>query len=133
MSLICMLRGHRSGSWEQWNEGYCFSACAGCRQELVRTSGDWRTLPSGYRIGWKSGVHRHAIPSDLRRNLPLLPNEVKRWRLGLHRFGFTAIPLPAPPSTPAPEERREEAGLPSILLLAAWTFLGAAGWRSARG
>ncbi len=99
MNIMCLVQHHAGGDYGVWNEGYCFSHCTRCHCDLIRTSGNWRAIPRGYRVIWRAGHHSHAIPSDFKRNLPLV---VKRrlwwqigWKLGLHRRGVGCILLPA--------------------------------------
>lgn len=130
MSMICWIAGHDEGGSEVWNQGYYFGRCGRCGQDLIRTSGEWRPVPLGYQVAWKSGAHRHALASDFRRNLPRSPDEPRRWRLGLHHHGVAAICLPAPPAARRREESRKEreegGGLPHILLLGIIAALGLA-------
>lgn len=136
MSLACWVLGHEDDGSEVWNDGYFFGHCRRCDQDLLRTSGEWRSVPPGYRVTWRSGVHRHAIASDFRRNLPRATDEPRRWRLGLHRIGMGAILLP-PPTPAEMEEARAErestAGLPHFLLLGFFAALGLAGSLRLRG
>lgn len=128
MTMICWLLGHDDGGSEIWNQGYYFGRCHRCGRDLIRTCGEWRPVPLGYQVAWKSGAHRHALASDFRRNLPSGPDEKRRWRLGLHHHGIGAICLPAPPPRARDECRkeREEGGLPHILLLGIVAALGLA-------
>lgn len=51
-SLLCDLGRHKAGSFAHWNDGYYFSKCRRCGQDLVRTAfGRW-TVPQGYRVVW---------------------------------------------------------------------------------
>lgn len=95
MNIMCLLQGHAPGGECVWNEGYFFSACPRCARGLVRTSDKWRAIPRGYRIVWRSGCRSHAIPSDFKRNLPLLVDRRPWWKLGLNRKGAGCIMLPA--------------------------------------
>ena len=88
-------------------------------------------------MSWKSGFHRHAIASDFKRNLPLMPDEPRRWRLALHWIGREVLCLPGPAERQDLEEQvakeRERAGgLPQMLLLGMLTALGVAGRLTAR-
>lgn len=70
MNIVCAIHAHRPGYREIWNEGYFFNRCERCGNDLIRTDGNWRVIPRGHRVVWKSGPHRHSLASGLRRNLP---------------------------------------------------------------
>jgi hypothetical protein len=133
MGVMCGVAGHAARNAGLWNEGYFFGKCRRCGQDLIRTDGGWFPVPRGYQVAWRSGIHRHAIASDFKRNLPQLPDEPRRWRLALHQMGFGVLCLPGPqlPSTHVPgegvPERERSGGLPQVLLLAMLTALGIAG------
>lgn len=102
MNIRCIVRSHTSRDYGVWNEGYCFSRCSHCGCDLIRNSGSWRELPTGFKVVWRAGHHAHAIPSGFKRNLPLVINNRPwwkfGWRLGLHRKGVGCIMLPADPA-----------------------------------
>lgn len=133
MKLICHALGHEAEHAGLWNEGYFFASCARCRCDLLRTDGAWSAVPNGYRVAWKPGYHRHAVASDFRRNLPLMPEAPRRWRIGLHRFGREPILLGGPPEARRRRQRDAEAGLPHLLLLGMVTALGMFGRVTVRG
>ncbi len=137
MGILCWILGHGARGHGLWNEGYFFTDCRRCSCDLIRTDGSWSPLPHGYRVIWKTGFHRHAVPSDFKRNLPLMPDEPRRWRLATHWVGREVLCLPGP------EERREKkeaaareqersGGLPQVLLFTMLTALGLAGSLAAR-
>jgi len=133
MGMMCGMLGHKADGMGVWNEGYFFGRCRRCARDLIRTDGSWTPVPRGYQVSWRSGFHRHAIASDFKRNLPLMPDEPRRWRLALHRVGFGVLCLPGPKAPPppvereAPGERDSTGGLPHMLLLAMLAGLGLAG------
>lgn len=120
MTIKCALQGHAAGDDCVWNEGYFFSDCARCGRGLVRTSGNWRAIRRGYRIVWRSGSHRHAIPSNFKRNLPLVIDRRPWWKLGLTRKGAGCIMLPA---DTVDRDDRPVAGMPVADLFAAAIFI----------
>lgn len=131
MGATCWLLGHKAGDTGLWNEGYFFSRCRRCGCDLIRTSDQWSPLPYGFRVVWRSGLHRHAIASDFRRNLPLMPDEPRRWRLTLHRMGLGVLYLPGPAraereAVEIAPEHEPSGGLPHMLLLGLLAGLGLA-------
>ncbi len=132
MGVLCGIFGHGPRDTGLWNEGYFFTRCRRCTCDLIRTDGSFTPLPHGYQVSWKTGFHRHAIASDFKRNLPLMPDEPRRWRLSLHRIAREVLFLPGPAERRAEQEQaaaeRERAGgLPQVLLLGMLTALGLAG------
>jgi len=137
MGMMCGMLGHKAEGLGVWNEGYFFGRCKRCDRDLIRTDASWSPVPRGYQVSWKSGFHRHALASDFKRNLPLMPDEPRRWRLALHRVAVDVLCLPGPKAVPltdreAPREREATAGLPHMLLLAMLAGLGLAGRLAAR-
>jgi hypothetical protein len=136
VTLMCLIGGHAPEKEQTWNEGYFFSRCRRCSQSLIRTSGRWLATPSGYQVAWKSGRHRHAIPSDFRRNLPLLGGKPWRWLRGFRPLALGTICLPGTLASDGRSEdsnnRPGERGLPDILLLGLFTLLGFASRPAAR-
>lgn len=98
MNITCIWQGHIARDHGVWNQGYCFSQCRRCSIDLIRTSDDWHRVPRGYRVAWHRAHHAHAIPSEFKRNLPLLVNRRPRWalawKLGRHHRGVGCIMLP---------------------------------------
>jgi hypothetical protein len=133
MGVMCWMLGHEGGPTDIWNEGYYFARCRRCACDLIRTTGNWSPVPLGYRVNWRSGLHRHAIASDFKRNLPLPPDEPRRWRLALHRVGLGVLLLPGPPPERRLAEREATAGLPHMVLLGMLTALGMFSRLRARG
>jgi hypothetical protein len=137
MGVLCGIFGHGPRDTGLWNEGYFFTRCRRCSCDLIRTDGSWSPLPHGYQVSWKSGFHRHAISSDFKRNLPLMPDEPRRWKLALHWIGREVLFLPGPAERrdlqeQVAKERERAGGLPQVLLLAMLTGLGLAGSLAAR-
>jgi hypothetical protein len=52
MNLLCDLGWHRPAGLPRWNDGYYFSRCGRCGQDLVRTAYQKWHVPRGYRIVW---------------------------------------------------------------------------------
>jgi hypothetical protein len=136
VTLMCRIRGHAAEEQQTWNEGYFFSRCRRCGRNLIRTSGGWLPTPSRYQVAWRSGQHRHAIPSDFRRNLPVLGGKARRWGRAFRQTVLGTICLPGAASSEESREDRDawpaDRGLPDILLLGLFTILGFASRRSAR-
>lgn len=101
----CHLTGHQPGD-EIWNEGYFFTRCTRCGRDMMRADGPWRTVPSKYRVVWRSGYHRHAVPSDFGRRLPVPATLLREQRAKLPRASVGSVML-SPPTCPdaGPGER----------------------------
>lgn len=126
MGVTCWILGHAAADEGRWNEGYYFARCKKCSCDLIRTSGEFLPVPLGYQVKWKPGFHRHAIASDFRRNLPLMPEEPRRWRVALHRIGRGVLFLPGPEVKQAAQEREPAGGLPHLVLIGMLAALGLA-------
>lgn len=103
----CHLTGHQPGD-EIWNEGYFFTRCTRCGRDMMRADGPWRTVPSKYRVVWRSGYHRHAVPSDFGRRLPVAANMPREQRAKLPRASVGSVML-APPACPDANPGEREA------------------------
>lgn len=75
MNPICALAGHEAGSDYVYNSGFHFGRCRRCQRALVRAGPDWRPVPKGHRIVWKSGRHSHSLDTDYAGVLPVLHRE----------------------------------------------------------
>jgi len=53
MPLLCELGWHDAIPAARWNEGYYFTKCRRCRQDLVRTAYSGWHIPNGFRIVWQ--------------------------------------------------------------------------------
>lgn len=73
MNLQCAVAGHRPDRNPVYNSGYFFVACRRCGHTLIRcASGDWRNVPAGHRVVWKSGRHSHSLEADYSGVLPIM-------------------------------------------------------------
>ena len=73
MRLGCALAGHRAGDDAVYNSGYYFCACRRCGDPLIRGARDeWRAVPAGHRVVWKSGRHSHSLAADYDGVLPIV-------------------------------------------------------------
>ena len=77
MSLLCFIQGHAPGAEEIWNRGYSFTKCKRCQCDMLRSDGDWQTVPRGHRVAWKKGYHHHSRPAGYPRTLPALPRDAQ--------------------------------------------------------
>jgi hypothetical protein len=77
MSLLCFIQGHAPSSDEVWNRGYSFARCRRCECDMIRSDGEWETVPRGHRVVWKNGYHEHSRPAGYVRNLPVLYRDVR--------------------------------------------------------
>jgi hypothetical protein len=123
MNLSCLIQGHSPAAEEVWNRGYSFTRCARCDCDLIRSDADWETVPSGHRVVWKSGAHRHSRPAGYARNLPVLHRQAgvpALWQGGWFRHllllsGGGAAAAPAEALT----EERAPGSYPYLIALAA--------------
>lgn len=60
MQLHCLTGRHDSDLQVVANQGFRFSRCRSCGENLVRSGARWRPVPAGFRIVWKP-VER-AVP-----------------------------------------------------------------------
>lgn len=127
MSLLCFIQGHAPGAEEIWNRGYSFTRCERCRCDMLRSDGDWQTVPRGHRVVWKKGYHHHSRPAGYPRTLPALHRDVRggvpgKWlgawyRHFLIRTGLGGTDLVTAPD--AVEAREAEAAMAPVPTLAA--------------
>jgi hypothetical protein len=75
MSLLCALGGHEAGSGEVYNGGYYFARCRRCERDMIRSGAAWQMVPSGHRVVWRSGRHRHSVEPSFAGALPVLHRE----------------------------------------------------------
>lgn len=75
MNPICVLGGHEAARDSVYNSGFHFGRCRRCQSPLLRNGPEWRPVPKGYRIVWRSGRHRHSIEPDYADVLPILHRE----------------------------------------------------------
>ena len=65
MPLLCELGRHKPEPVARWNNGYYFTRCARCGEDLVRTAyGRWH-VPHGYRVVWQAGPPANAVSAAL--------------------------------------------------------------------
>jgi hypothetical protein len=63
--LLCRLGRHKPRATTRWNNGFYFTRCARCGQDLVRTAfGRWQ-VPRGYRIVWQAFAPANAASAEL--------------------------------------------------------------------
>ena len=58
MNLLCNLSGHSIPAVPLENQGFRFSRCTRCCQDMIRSAiaegGDWKPVPAGFRVAWGS-------------------------------------------------------------------------------
>jgi hypothetical protein len=125
-SLQCAVAGHAPDSNPVYNSGYYFVACRRCGLTLIRcASGNWRNVPSGHRVVWKSGRHSHSLEADYSgvlpivqetASLPALRSPYVSWSRALIRFkpGGARRAAAAAPI----EEETDDYRYPGLLLAA---------------
>ena len=127
MSLLCALGGHEAGLGEVYNGGYYFARCRRCERDMIRSGAAWQMVPSGHRVVWRSGRHRHSVEPSFAGVLPVLHRESN---LPAVRAPFTSwsrdmVQLRRPPEpTAAAAVEKEEPHYPSLLVIAALVGAG---------
>jgi hypothetical protein len=133
MMLICVLAGHEAAGQSVYNSGFHFGRCRRCRRPLVRAGPDWRPVPKGHRIVWKSGRHSHSLEPDYADVLPVLHREANlpavrapfaSWCRELARLRRERRAEPDPLAAAAAAEARADAQYPTLLVLAALVGAG---------
>lgn len=131
MTILCGLAGHRADGSQTYNGGFHFSRCRRCRRDMIRCGGDWRLVPRGHRVVWRSGRHAHSIEPDYDKVRPVLVNRaalpavepaflswsrqlVRKARRSAGGAGAAAIEA----------EAREDAQYPAWLVIAALAAAG---------
>ncbi|TFI57090.1 cell division protein FtsZ [Sphingomonas parva] len=81
----CRFRKHQAQPSAIYNQGFYFSTCRNCGEDMIRTGGDWQAVPKGLRVVWPgsapaasvrpAGKSRDARPASPRRGTarPLAP------------------------------------------------------------
>lgn len=82
MPLLCELGWHDAIPAARWNEGFYFTKCRRCRQDLVRTAYEGWHVPNGFRVVWQGRP----------------PGE----RLSARLVAEPELPLASPPPPPPP-------------------------------
>lgn len=53
MTYSCNSGRHAVASPGVRNQGFEFGKCTRCGRDLLRSGGDWRTVPKGFRVVWR--------------------------------------------------------------------------------
>ena len=56
--ILCRLFGHKAPSNFVCNQGLKVGRCGRCRVDLIQTDGHWTTVPTGYRLTWRTGTEQ---------------------------------------------------------------------------
>jgi hypothetical protein len=127
MSLLCALGGHEAGSGEVYNGGYYFARCRRCERDMIRSGPAWQLVPSGHRVVWRSGRHRHSVEPSFEGVLPVLHRESNlpavRPPFGSWSRDLVQLRRPTSATAGAAALEREEPHYPRLLVIAA--LLGA--------
>jgi hypothetical protein len=103
MALLCDLGWHRPNPIARWNDGYYFSKCLRCGQDLVRTAyGRWQ-VPEGYKVVWQATAPEGAIS----REVSITPHE-ESGAAAKEIETPTAAPVIQPEPEPEPEPDVED-------------------------
>lgn len=127
MSLLCALGGHEAGDEEVYNGGYYFARCRRCDRDMIRSGASWQMVPSGHRVVWRRGRHRHSVEPSFAGVLPVLHREANlpAVRPPFASWSRDVVRLRQCPSatTTAPLEK-EEPHYPRLLVIAALVGAG---------
>lgn len=63
LPLLCALGRHRARDLPRWNNGYYFSTCRRCGQDLVRTAFETWHVPRGFKVVWADKAMRPVLPA----------------------------------------------------------------------
>lgn len=133
MNPICALVGHEAGPHPVYNSGFHFGRCRRCSRALVRAGPDWRPVPKGHRIVWKSGRHSHSLEPDYAGVLPVLHRQANlpavrapfaSWCRELVRARRHRRAERDPTRAAVAAEARADAQYPALLVLAALVGAG---------
>ena len=72
MRLSCILGRHDVAPSKAMNQGFAFSRCRCCRRDMVRSRRDWKPVPKGFRVVWRSpaGPRKEVGGAQLLLDLP---------------------------------------------------------------
>ena len=128
MSLLCALGGHEAGSGEVYNGGYYFARCRRCERDMIRSGAAWQMVPSGHRVVWRSGRHRHSVEPSFAGVLPVLHREANlpavRPPFGSWSREMVQLRRPSSRVAQAALPEREEPNYPGLLVIAALVGAG---------
>ncbi|HYW17619.1 MAG TPA: hypothetical protein VE891_15880 [Allosphingosinicella sp.] len=131
MSLLCALGGHEAGAGEIYNGGYYFARCRRCERDMIRSGGSWQMVPSGHRVVWRSGRHRHSVEPSFEGVLPVLHREANlpAVRPPFASWSRDVVRLRRPPAAAAAASaaavlEKEELQYPRLLIIAALVGAG---------
>ena len=105
VSLLCSLGRHRPAALPRWNDGFYFTRCERCGQDLVRTAFTGWHVPEGYRVVWS------ATPPVERPDVGLIPQPAEAEPVSPPEV--VAEPVAAAPA-PAEEAARQDPLPPAI-------------------
>lgn len=131
MSLLCALGGHEAGDEEVYNGGYYFARCRRCERDMIRSGASWQMVPSGHRVVWRRGRHRHSVEPSyagvlpvLHRaaNLPAVRPPFASWSRDIVRL--RQCPAATAAASAAAVLEKEEPQYPRLLIVAALVGAG---------
>ena len=62
MSITCLLGGHSAFPSSVRNQGFYFSKCRCCGQDMIRSSRGWQKVPRGFRVVWRRAATICNLP-----------------------------------------------------------------------
>lgn len=72
--LLCRLERHAPAPYPRWNDGYYFTKCLRCGEDLVRVAGEHWRRPHGFRVVWSAlPPQRPAAPQIIAGAAEVLP------------------------------------------------------------
>jgi cell division protein FtsZ len=77
----CRFRRHQAQPSAIYNQGFYFSTCRNCGEDMIRTGGDWQAVPKGLRVVWPGSAPAASGPAPSAAAAP----SIKRPRPGRSR------------------------------------------------
>ncbi|HEY0044532.1 MAG TPA: cell division protein FtsZ [Allosphingosinicella sp.] len=57
--LACRFRRHEAQPSALYGQGFYFSTCRHCGEDMIRSGAKWRTVPAGFRVVWPGSAPAH--------------------------------------------------------------------------
>jgi cell division GTPase FtsZ len=87
----CRFRKHQAQPSAIYNQGFYFSTCRNCGEDMIRTGSEWHAVPKGLRVVWP-GTAPASRPMPAEK--PRRKRAPRNWgRIGLSPFSLAAAGL----------------------------------------